>query len=67
MGVIVPFRRNIFLAEIYYWVEAVLYCCNEKALMAYSEALDSTTDGFVKFGSFRIGEKHNTNLNYTKH
>ena len=43
------------------------YYCNNTAPTATSEASGSTTNGFVKSGSFKTGEEHNANLSCSKH
>ena len=45
----------------------LLYCCIKTATITTSEALDSTTNGFVKSGGFKAGEKHNSDLSCSKY
>ena len=64
---IVSFRRNLFFLKYATGWSTSLYHCDKTAPTAISEESGSTIKGFVKYGSFKIGEDHNTNLNYSKY
>ena len=62
---IVSFSRNIFLGKVYHRVKYIVIVLQHTTPATTSEASGSTTNGFVKFGSFTkplTGEENNTDL-----
>ena len=59
--------RTCFLLKYTIGQSPSSYYCNKTDPTTISKASGSTTNSFVKSGSFKTGEQHNSNLSYSKH